>query len=92
MQTSFDSLIDPTVLNEGVAMIIVAVLAMSLYASLRLRSMFGIFGLMLMVVALIASFLTTFPLLWFWLTVLLEFFILVIAQITYTRAATRAKS
>lgn len=90
LQTTFDSLIDPTVLTEGIAMLLVVFIAISLYASLRLRSMFGMFGLLLMVIALIGSIISTFPLLWFWLAVSLEFIILTIALIVYTRASTRA--
>lgn len=89
LQTSFNELIAPDFLTTELAIVFAIVLFSALYASIKLRSMFGIFGWMLMIVALMVSFFTNLQLIWFWLTVIAEAFILTFASIAYARAAAR---
>lgn len=89
LQTSFDALVSPEFLTQELAILLAFVFVSMLYASLKLRSLFGIFGWMLMTVALMVSLFTNLQLIWFWLTVIGESFILTLAAIAYTRAAAR---
>lgn len=91
MQISFDSLIDPTQFTESVAILIAVILVLSLYASIKLRSMLGMFGFMGLIFSLLASFIIGLPLLWFWLMVLVESVVLALAATAYVRASARGK-
>jgi len=89
LQTSFDALVSPEFLTQELSMLLVGLFVIMIYTALRLRSLFGIFGWMLMIVALMLSLFTNLQLIWFWLTVIAESFILTLAAIAYTRAAAR---
>jgi len=89
LQTSFDALISPEFLTQELSMLLVGLFVIMIYTALRLRSLFGIFGWMLMIVALMVSLFTNLQLIWFWITVIAESFILTLAAIAYTRAAAR---
>lgn len=91
LQIEFDSLIDPSAFTTSVAMLIGVILILTLYASIQLRSMFGIFGFMLMIVTLVGSITVGISFLWFWITVLVESFIIFLAATVYVRASARGK-
>lgn len=89
MPTDIGSIIQPEVLTVELAVILAVILFSMLYGSIKLRSMLGMFGYMLMVITLILSFITQLQFLWFWMVVILETFILVLASFMYARMAAR---
>lgn len=76
-------------METGVSIFITALFAIFFFGSLKLRSMFGMFGLVLLIVTLLASVFTNLPLMWFWVAVVIEAFVMLLASITYTRMAAR---
>lgn len=92
MQIPFDSLVNPPYITEGIAMLVAVILIILLYASIQLRSMLGMFGFMLMIIAFIATFTVGISLLWFWLTVCIEVIILSLAATVFVRASARGKN
>lgn len=92
LQTDISTLISPGVLTVETTIIVSVLLVIMLYASLKLRSLFGIFGFMLMIVAFMLTIVTSLDLLWFWLITIAEAFIIVLASLAYTRMAARGKS
>lgn len=76
-------------METGVSIFIATLFAIFFMGSLKLRSMFGVFGVVLMIATLITSVFTDLPLIWFWIAVVVEAFVLLLASITYTRMAAR---
>ena len=89
LQTEFDSLINPELLTQELAILLVGLLIAMLWASIRLRSMFSLFGWMIMIVVLMVSIFTNLQMLWFWIAVIAESFLLTLSMIAYFRQAKR---
>lgn len=92
LETSFNNLVAPPFLTTELSIMLVGLFIGTLYASLRLRSLFSLFGWAIMIISLIITFISNLQLLWFWLAVTAEAFILVLSMIEYTRRTRGAKT
>lgn len=89
---AFDAMVAPEFFTQELAMIIGILFMGFLWTSIRLRSLFGFFGLMLMTVTLMSTFFMNLQLIWFWVTVIVESFVLTLAMMEYTRVRARTNN
>lgn len=75
--------IDTLSINEGTAQLIVGLLGIVAWSGIRLRSPAVIVAGMLTAVVLVLTFITTLPLIWFWLMVLLDVFVIALASVAH---------
>lgn len=85
MQTNIHTLLNPQVLSIELVLVISLFLAIYLFASLKLNSIIGMFGFMVMVVCFVSFIMKDLELLWFWIMAIIESFLILLASIQYSR-------
>ena len=72
LQLQFNNLVEPEVLTEGLAIIIIAVIVLFAYLGYRLRNPVIFFMWFLLVTVLVFTFVTNLSFLWFWIMLILS--------------------
>ena len=83
MAIEFTELVDPTTLDVSLALIIISILFISIWVSIRLRSIICSFMFMLMSIILIFTFVTNLEFIWFWGSVILMVISIFASSIEY---------
>ncbi len=75
--------IDTLTINEGTAQLIIGLMGIIPWSGIRLRSPAVMVAWMLTVVVLVLTFITDLPLIWFWLMIILDVFIVSLAAVAH---------